>query len=109
MIKNENKYIEATNKGRDLAEEGYLVTFGITPDSPNTGYGYIQAKSEINEKSGILNVELFHEKPDLDTAISYLDQNSKFTTQHSTLFLWNSGMFMFKARGLSGGIENSCP
>lgn len=97
LIKNENKYIEATNKGRDLAEKGYLVTFGITPDSPNTGYGYIQAKPETNEKSGILNVELFHEKPDLDTAISYLDQNSKFTTQHSTLFLWNSGMFMFKA------------
>ncbi|PMP71478.1 MAG: mannose-1-phosphate guanylyltransferase/mannose-6-phosphate isomerase [Calditerrivibrio nitroreducens] len=97
LIKNESKYIEAINKGRDLAKEGYLVTFGITPDSPNTGYGYIQAKPEINVELGILNVELFHEKPDLDTAIKYLEKNSTFNTQHSTLFLWNSGMFMFKA------------
>ncbi|MGB9731074.1 MULTISPECIES: mannose-1-phosphate guanylyltransferase/mannose-6-phosphate isomerase [Calditerrivibrio] len=97
LIKNESKYIEAINKGRDLAKEGYLVTFGITPDSPNTGYGYIQAKPEINVELGILNVELFHEKPDLDTAIKYLEKNSTFSTQHSTLFLWNSGMFMFKA------------
>ncbi|MGC8768714.1 mannose-1-phosphate guanylyltransferase/mannose-6-phosphate isomerase [Calditerrivibrio sp.] len=97
LIKNESKYIEAINKGRDLAKEGYLVTFGITPDSPNTGYGYIQAKPEINVELGILNVELFHEKPDLDTAIKYLEKNSTFSNQHSTLFLWNSGMFMFKA------------
>jgi len=97
LIKNEQKYIEALNKAKILAEQGYLVTFGITPDSPNTGYGYIQAKPEINDELGILNVELFHEKPDLETAIKYLDKNSKFSTQHSTLFLWNSGMFMFKA------------
>ncbi|MDK2792745.1 MAG: mannose-phosphate guanylyltransferase [Deferribacteres bacterium] len=97
LIKDEDRYIEAINKAKALAEEDYLVTFGITPDCPNTGYGYIQAKPELNDKLGILNVELFHEKPDLDTAIKYLEENSKFNNQHSVLFLWNSGMFMFKA------------
>jgi len=90
LIKDEDKYIEAVNKAEELAETGYLVTFGITPNEPNTGYGYIQANGE--------DVISFHEKPDIETAKEYLQTNNKYTNNQSTsYYLWNSGMFMFKA------------
>ena len=96
LIKDEKAYLDAVNKAKTLAEAGYLVTFGITPQYPETGFGYIQAKPE-SDGSGMMNVELFHEKPDLQTAQKYLKQNSTFNIENSTLFLWNSGMFCFKA------------
>jgi mannose-1-phosphate guanylyltransferase len=96
LIKDEKAYLEAVNKAKALALTDKLVTFGITPQYPETGFGYIQAKPE-NDELGIMNVELFHEKPDLHTAQKYLEQNSKFNIENSTLFLWNSGMFCFKA------------
>ncbi len=96
LIKNEKEYKKTVSKAKELAKQGYLVTFGITPNEPNTGYGYIQAKSE-NDELEIMNVELFHEKPNLETAKKYIENNSKFKTKNSKLFLWNSGMFMFKA------------
>jgi mannose-1-phosphate guanylyltransferase len=90
LIKDKDKYIEAVNKAKELAEAGYLVTFGITPNEPNTGYGYIQANGE--------DVISFHEKPDIETAKEYLQTNTKYTNNQSTsYYLWNSGMFMFKA------------
>ncbi len=96
LIKDEKAYLEAVEKAKRLAQSDYLVTFGITPQYAETGFGYIQAKPE-NDELGIMNVELFHEKPDLQTAQKYLEQNSKFNIENSTLFLWNSGMFCFKA------------
>jgi mannose-1-phosphate guanylyltransferase len=84
------------------AEKGMLVTFGIVPTSPNTGYGYIQA----DEKNTVSNVKAFVEKPDLDAAINYVASDN---------YYWNSGMFMFKASTLitelvkySPDILNSC-
>jgi mannose-1-phosphate guanylyltransferase/mannose-6-phosphate isomerase len=70
-----------------LAEEGAIVTFGITPDSPETGYGYIQAGDPIGAE-GARNIARFVEKPDLATAQTYLDEGSYF---------WNSGLFMMRA------------
>ncbi len=97
LIKNEEKYFEAVQKAKKLAQQGYLVTFGIKPTKPHTGYGYIQAKPE-NDELEIMNVELFHEKPNLETATKYLEENSKLNIQNLPLkFFWNSGMFMFKA------------
>ena len=80
LIKNEDKYKEAIEKAKELAERDYLVTFGIAPVEPYTGYGYIEANGE--------DVIKFHEKPDLKTAQEYLKQGN---------YYWNSGMFMFKA------------
>jgi len=80
LIKNDKKYEEAVNRAKELAEKGYLVTFGIKPNEANTGYGYIEASGE--------DVIKFHEKPDLKTAKEYLSKDN---------FYWNSGMFMFKA------------
>ena len=96
LIKNEDEYSKVLNKAKELASENNLVTFGITPTFAETGFGYIQAKLE-NEELGIFNVELFHEKPNFETASKYLEENSKFETNNSKLFLWNSGMFCFKA------------
>jgi len=97
LIKDEVEYEKVLQKAKELAEEDNLVTFGITPSFAETGFGYIQAKPE-NDECSIFNVELFHEKPNLETATKYLEENSKFKIQNLPLkFFWNSGMFMFKA------------
>ena len=77
----------AIRKSINLAVDGAIVTFGITPDSPETGYGYIQSGAEYRGK-GVFHIERFVEKPDSDTAQSYLDAGS---------YLWNSGLFMMRA------------
>ena len=80
LIKDENAYTEALQTAKKLAQEENLVTFGIQPTFPETGFGYIEADG--------FHVRAFHEKPDLKTAKSYLDAGN---------FYWNSGMFCFKA------------
>ncbi|WP_022671115.1 mannose-1-phosphate guanylyltransferase/mannose-6-phosphate isomerase [Hippea alviniae] len=94
LIKNSDKYKEAVLKAKELALKGYLVTFGITPTEPNTGYGYIETEDSGNGNH-VLSVEKFHEKPDLKTAKQYLELNASHSTPIT--YLWNSGMFMFKA------------
>ncbi|MEB4592639.1 mannose-1-phosphate guanylyltransferase/mannose-6-phosphate isomerase [Candidatus Thiothrix sp. Deng01] len=71
-----------------LAENGYLVTFGITPTAPETGYGYIERGSAVVGFENAWQVAAFAEKPDVETATAYL---------HGGRHLWNSGIFMFKA------------
>lgn len=70
----------------DLASANYIVTFGIKPDYPETGYGYIEGAAKI--KDGALAIKRFVEKPDEKTARKYLKAGNYF---------WNSGMFAFKA------------
>ncbi len=85
---------KAVRAGADLALQGAVVTFGITPDAPETGYGYIQAGkkftqgSQVSHESKACLIARFVEKPDSKTAQSYLDDGS---------YLWNSGIFMMKA------------
>jgi len=79
---NEN-YRRAFEVASELAEK-YLVTFGIKPTKPHTGYGYIKPGKKVGE--GYI-VEKFVEKPDLETAKKYLNEG----------YLWNSGIFMFKS------------
>jgi mannose-1-phosphate guanylyltransferase/mannose-6-phosphate isomerase len=69
-----------------LAAAGYIVTFGIQPGYPETGYGYIEGQTGISE--GALSIHRFVEKPDLQTARHYVEAGNYF---------WNSGMFAFKA------------
>jgi mannose-1-phosphate guanylyltransferase len=80
LIKNQNAYLKVLQEAQILAETGNLVTFGITPEYPETGYGYIESKGH--------DVKAFHEKPDVQTAQKYVDAGN---------FYWNSGMFCFKA------------
>ncbi len=86
--------------GADLASQGAVVTFGITPDSPETGYGYIQAGAAYGEADDVAGkaatgvvgtarrIARFVEKPNLQTAQAYLDDGC---------YLWNSGIFMMRA------------
>jgi mannose-1-phosphate guanylyltransferase/mannose-6-phosphate isomerase len=69
-----------------LAADGYIVTFGIKPRYPETGYGYIEGKAAL--PCGGLTIQRFVEKPDLRTAEAYLEKGN---------FFWNSGMFAFRA------------
>ncbi len=97
LIKDEKAYEKALKEAKILAKEDNLVTFGIKPQYPETGFGYIQAKPE-NDKCSILNVELFKEKPNLEIATQYIEENSKLSIQNLPLkYYWNSGMFLFKA------------
>ena len=76
----------AVKRAEKLAEQGYLVTFGIVPTEPETGYGYIKGGNQNTAYA--FDVDSFVEKPDLDTAQKYVDSGEYF---------WNSGMFVFKA------------
>jgi len=86
VIRDERVFHERLESAVKLAEMGYIVTFGITPHYPETGYGYIEGAGEI--AFGALSVIRFVEKPDLKTAEQYIDAGNYF---------WNSGMFTFKA------------
>jgi mannose-1-phosphate guanylyltransferase/mannose-6-phosphate isomerase len=87
VIVNTTLFQAVVKKGMVLAAEGAVVTFGIMPDSPETGYGYIQAGEPVDD-DGICRIACFVEKPDASTAQAYLDSGSHF---------WNSGLFMMRA------------
>lgn len=80
IVSDHDAYEKAVVRAGELAEDNNLVTFGISPSYPETGYGYIQAKGE--------DVNAFKEKPDAATAQQYIKSGD---------YLWNSGMFCFKS------------
>lgn len=85
LIKNIQAFSAAIEKAIQLAESNHLVTLGITPTEPHTGYGYIK---QGDAQGNGYQVAAFVEKPDQQTAQQYLEEGS---------YLWNSGMFLFKA------------
>ena len=85
-IGDESAFREAIVAATEAAETGYLVTFGITPSRPATGYGYIRIGAPIT--AAVNRVSEFREKPDERTAADYINSGD---------FLWNSGMFLMKA------------
>ncbi|HSJ71640.1 MAG TPA: mannose-1-phosphate guanylyltransferase/mannose-6-phosphate isomerase [Acidimicrobiia bacterium] len=80
-------FVDAVAHGARLASDGRLVTFGISPTSPETGFGYIRAGEPIDDRSW--TIAEFKEKPDLDTARGYVE---------SGMYSWNSGMFLMGAQ-----------
>jgi len=82
--------------GDEYAQKDKLITFGIVPDSPETGYGYIKKGDLLDKNSGASGIDSFVEKPDLETAKKYVD---------SGIYCWNSGMFMFKASVIIRELE----
>jgi len=87
VIKNEPHFVAAVTDAAVIARQGKLVTFGVVPTKPETGYGYIKKAQPLNEVNSFL-VEKFVEKPDLATAEDYVKSGE---------YLWNSGIFMFQA------------
>ena len=89
IIEQQEAFNQAVAVGLSAAEAGKLVTFGIVPTAPETGYGYIKSQNKI-EKTQLQSypVAQFVEKPNFETAQQYLANG---------FYLWNSGMFMFKA------------
>lgn len=92
VIQNKHAYSLAVKRAFELAEEGYLVTFGIKPHKPETGYGYIEYNGE--------DVLSFREKPSSAKAKEYLASNQ---------FVWNSGIFCFKASVYLNELKHLSP
>jgi len=86
----------------DIARDGAIVTLGVAPDRPETGYGYIHIGAEGGESSErpYFKVRRFVEKPDYQTALGYLSSGD---------YLWNSGIFIFTARAILQEIEACMP
>ena len=80
------EFQQTVARGVEYAKQGKLVTFGITPNVPETGYGYIKQGEPLSHHA--FTIECFVEKPDLATAEQYVNSGQ---------YLWNSGMFMFRA------------
>jgi mannose-1-phosphate guanylyltransferase/mannose-6-phosphate isomerase len=92
LIADQAAFAQAVSQAIQLAQQGKLVTFGIQPEAPDTGYGYIEAEGN--------SVLRFVEKPSLEKAQEYLD---------SGRYLWNSGMFCFSAGVMLREMEQHCP
>lgn len=102
VIQNQVAFHASLNRAQYLAEKGKLVTFGILPDKPHTGYGYIKKGASLlqDELDVGFEVSKFVEKPDLAAASTYIDSGD---------YLWNSGMFMFKASVYLRALEEHAP
>ena len=97
VIRDVEAFRTAVEQGVAAAESGQLVTFGIVPTAPETGYGYIRADADAG---GVVPVQQFVEKPDGKTARAYLDSGNYF---------WNSGMFLFSASTYLDELANAAP
>lgn len=92
VIIGEEEYSEAINSGIEKAKQGYIITFGIKPVRPETGYGYMEYEDD--------KVLSFREKPNQDTAEDFIERGN---------FLWNSGMFCFRADTLLHELQQFEP
>ncbi|MBT3014997.1 MAG: mannose-1-phosphate guanylyltransferase/mannose-6-phosphate isomerase [Candidatus Thiodiazotropha endolucinida] len=99
VIRDNRQFVAAMSQGLERVDDGSLVTFGIVPDKPETGYGYIR-KQDTSLSSGAFPVAEFVEKPDLETAKGYLASGD---------FYWNSGMFVFRADAYLQELEQFHP
>ncbi|MDX1500379.1 MAG: mannose-1-phosphate guanylyltransferase/mannose-6-phosphate isomerase [Woeseiaceae bacterium] len=97
VIRDVASFIAAVSTGEAAAAEGRLVTFGIVPSGPNTGYGYIEADAD---GAAAVPIRSFVEKPDLETARQLVDGGRHF---------WNSGIFLFRADTWLEELERFAP
>jgi mannose-1-phosphate guanylyltransferase/mannose-1-phosphate guanylyltransferase/mannose-6-phosphate isomerase len=100
VVQNVKAFRCAATIAGDAADTGHLVTFGIKPGGPETGFGYIEAGEPVDEDGTVRRVRAFVEKPDGPTAARYVASGNHF---------WNSGMFVFRADTLIGELERLTP
>ncbi len=101
LISDGERFIACLQQAIETAEQDdALVTIGITPTQPETGYGYIQYDQSARSASGAYRVKTFAEKPNYDTAKRFIESGD---------FLWNSGMFIWSVKSILSEIEHSLP
>lgn len=88
VVMDQNAFRAAVDRAAAAARQGFIVTFGIKPNGPEVGYGYIQRGAPLEEIDGAYHVKRFAEKPDRATAERYIGAGD---------YVWNSGMFVFRA------------
>lgn len=96
VIPDTDAFHQAVKMGLDQVANGKLVTFGITPTHPETGYGYLELSNNIDVVSDVEKVARFIEKPDLENAERMLKSGN---------YLWNAGIFLFRARDMVKAFE----
>lgn len=99
VIADVDTFQSAMQTGKQQAEAGKLVTFGVVPDMPETGFGYIKAHS-TGKSANYYEVDQFVEKPDAETAAAYITDGN---------YYWNSGMFMFRASTYLDALQQHSP
>ena len=98
LIRDVQAFLEAVEAAQDAAGAGWLVTFGVTPDRPETGYGYIRQGEAV--APGVRRAEQFLEKPDAATAARLIAEGSH---------LWNAGIFLFRADSYLDALKRHAP
>jgi mannose-1-phosphate guanylyltransferase / mannose-6-phosphate isomerase len=99
VVRDRPGFIDLCKTAAAAAAQGYIVTLGIRPDEPATGYGYIRPGKAVTPDGAVLKAEAFVEKPDAATAESYVASN----------YLWNSGNFIFRADVMLEELRNFEP
>ncbi len=96
------EFLKGIDVAADVADKGYLVTFGIKPDRPATEYGYIEVGDRLSDDYmlDVFKVKIFREKPDIETAKRFIESGN---------FFWNSGMFAFKVSTILDEIKRYVP
>ncbi len=104
VIDDQDAFAQAVETAKVAAQEDYLVTFGITPSAPETGYGYIKMGDAISFSAPVAlpahRIQSFFEKPNLETATAYLQEGG---------YMWNSGMFVFTAKNYLQELQRHQP
>ena len=100
LIARPERFLEVVATATEAAAAGWLMTFGVTPDRAETGYGYIEAGNDLDALAGCRRVESFVEKPDAETAEGYLSGG-----RH----LWNSGILLCRAESLIEELSHWAP
>lgn len=104
IINPEDKFVEYVRFAESIAKDGFIITFGVNPYIPETGYGYIEADTEnLLQMKNIFQafkVKKFHEKPSLEVAERYISEGN---------YYWNSGMFMFSIETILNELKKHSP
>ncbi len=101
MIRPAEKFSEYVKTAEEISRKGYIVTFGLKPTRPETGYGYIKVENKGHQRNQVFfKVDKFTEKPDTKTAEKYIKDGN---------YYWNSGMFAFKIRTMQKEFKKYAP
>jgi mannose-1-phosphate guanylyltransferase/mannose-6-phosphate isomerase len=100
VVREEAAFVDAIQRAAKVAATGRLVLFGIKPDSPHTGYGYIRRGAALDGPEGAFAVDAFYEKPSREVALGYLATGE---------FFWNSGIFVLGARAFLEELSRLAP